>query len=486
MGATGKPVIWTAEETAAVLGAVAHTPWSATGVCIDSRSVEIGDLFVAISGPNHDAHDYVVDALSKGAVGAIVHADPTNLTDDKVVADRMIRVANTLDALMALAGYARKRSSAKIIAVTGSVGKTGTKEMLKLVLSDQGRTAANIGNLNNHWGLPLSLARMPRDTEFGIFEMGMNHAGEIRPLSLLATPDVCVITNVEQVHSAFFDSVEQIAEAKAEIFAGLKPEGTAILNVDSPMHEKLSAVAGANDTHSITTFGEHADADYRLISATSENARMQVAAAVSGVPLAFEIGIPGRHWALNAMCVLAAVSAVGADVGQAARKLADMHGVKGRGAWHSVEIDGGAFVVIDESYNASPVSMAAAIEVLGGVAVSQSARRIAVLGDMLELGDTSEIRHRDLIEPLIEHDIDLVFTAGQYMAGLWDGLPVNKRGGHAVTAGKLLPLVISKIRPGDIITVKGSAGSKTGVIVEGLLDMGMSDDRHESKIVNGN
>ena len=486
MNNDSKPVIWTSADITNVLGVAAVAPWAATGVSIDSRSVESGDLFVAIVGPVFDGHDFVEAALQNGAVGAIVHGDPGQLTDDAVIAAKMIQVTETLQALEILAAHARERSAAKIVAVTGSVGKTGSKEILNLLLSDQGRTTVSEGNLNNHWGLPLSLSRMPENAEFGIFEMGMNHVGEIRPLSLIAKPDVSLITTVEQVHSEFFTSVEQIAESKAEIFAGLKSGGTAVLNIDNPMFDHLNKAARKSPNISIKTFGYHANADFRLLSVTQGNTSSQVEARIDGKPVAFEIGIPGRHWAMNAMGVLACVAAVGADVEQATTKLKDMHGLKGRGELHSIEIDGGNFVLIDESYNASPVSMVAAFHVLGQMSVTGAGRRIAVLGDMLELGEDAEKLHSDLIDPLKENRIDLVFTAGQYMADLWDALPAHMRGGHAMTSRKLSPLLTAAIRPGDIVSVKGSLGSKMGAVVSDLMDMGHRGAHIEPKTVNGN
>ncbi len=486
MNAKKKPVIWTAQEVADALGLAMKTSWSATGVSIDSRSVAVGDLFIAITGPAHDGHRFVVEALEKGAVGAIIHCDPGQLTEDSGLADRMIEVADTLVGMQQLAAHARERSAARIIAVTGSVGKTGSKEILKLLLSDQGRTAATEGNLNNHWGLPLSLARMPKDTEFGIFEMGMNHVGEIRPLSLIASPDVSLITTVEMVHSEFFDSVEQIAESKAEIFAGFKSDSVAVLNIDNPMFDILKTIAGRSGAQTVRTFGCHQDADFRLILAESGNTHCRVQANIHARPVSFEIGMPGKHWALNAMGVLACIEAVGANVEQAIARLKDMHGLKGRGEFHEVKIDGGRFVLVDESYNASPISMTAAIETLGQMSVSGKGRRIVVLGDMLELGDEAEKCHGNLINPLLKSGIDLVFTAGQYMARLWDALPADMRGGHAMTSQNLSPLVTSAVRPDDIVMVKGSLGSKTGMIVDDLLEAGHRNGRVESKIVNGN
>jgi len=470
-----KPVIWTAREVASALGAATSNDWSATGVSIDSRTVVPGDLFVAIVGPLHDAHDFVLDALKNGAVGAVVHCDPEQLAPDRSITERLIRVPDTLMALETLAEQARQRSDARIIAVTGSVGKTGTKEILKLVLSEQGATIATQGNLNNQWGLPLSLARMPRETEFGIFEMGMNRAGEIAPLSKIARPDVALITTVEMVHSEFFESIGQIADSKAEIFTGLTADGVAVLNADNAMYPQLRTDVEQKRKKVVKTFGYHQDADFRLLSATSENNFCRADARINGHPVSFKIGIAGRHWALNALGALACVEAIGADVTRALRKLTEMRGLKGRGERHVLQVPGGAYILIDESYNASPVSMRAALEVLGQMSMRGDGRRIAVLGDMLELGTRTEQCHADLLTPLTENNTDLVFTTGQYMGRLWNLLPAKMRGGHAMTADKLLPLLLDAVRPGDVVSIKGSLGSNTGRIVSKLLELHGAD-----------
>lgn len=477
--------LWTDTEVAEALGVSSGASWSATDVSIDSRKIKAGDLFIAIVGPVHDGHDHVVSALKNGAVGAIVHHDPRELTADETFCARMIRVENTMQAMQRLASFARARSAAEIIAVTGSVGKTGTKEILRLMLQDQGRTTATEGNLNNHWGLPLSLMRMPEDTEYGIFEMGMSRPGEITPLSKNAEPDVAIITAVEHVHSEFFESIEDIADAKAEIFTGLQAGGAAVLNMDSPMFDHLVGAVKNTGNLNIRTFGAHPDADYRLISISHLAFGSRVEAVLAGKSIEFEIGVPGRHWVINALGALAAVGAVGGDITHAAAKLKDMHGLTGRGERHCVKINGGEFTLIDESYNASPVSMAAAFEVLGIAPVDKGGRRIAVIGDMLELGRNSTELHAALAAKLKENGIDLVFSAGQYMAHLWEALPSRMRGGHAMTTAKLSPLVTSAVRPGDVISVKGSLGSRTGVIVSDLLALGNHSEAYEPKVVNG-
>jgi len=477
--------LWTDIEITEALGISCGSSWSATGVSIDSRTIEPGDLFIAIVGPLHDGHDHAVAALENGAAAAIVHRDPADLTLDNELYAKMVWVSDTMTALQRLASFARARGGAEIIAVTGSVGKTGTKEMLRLMLQEQGRTAATEGNLNNHWGLPLSLMRMPQDTEFGIFEIGMSSPGEIVPLTKIAEPDVAMVTAVEHVHSEFFDSIEDIADAKAEIFSGLQAGGAAVLNIDSPMFERLAQEVRNTGNSNIRTFGEHPDADYRLIELTRIDFGSQVTASLDGKAVEFEMGVPGRHWVINALGALAAIDAVGGDTLRAANRLKDMHGLKGRGERHDITIDSGAFVLIDESYNASPVSMAAAFEVLGSSPVHNSGRRIAVIGDMLELGEKSEDRHTELASKLKENGIDLVFSAGQYMAHLWEALPTTMRGGHAMTTAKLSPLVTAAVRPGDVVSVKGSLGSRTGLIVSDLLALGDISQEHEPIVVNG-
>lgn len=454
--------LWTSDAAQAATGGRAHGAWQATGVSIDSRSVVAGDLFIAIKGPTFDGHLYVADALAKGAAAAVVTEIPEGLD----AAAPLLLVDDALTALRGLARAARARSGAKVIAVTGSVGKTGTKEMLRRVLAAQGQTHATEGNLNNHWGLPLTLARMPEDTQFAVLEMGMNHPGELTPLSLLAQPDVAIVTAIEAVHSEHFDGIADIAEAKAEIFAGLVGGGVAIINRDTPYFDSLAAAAG--DTR-ILGFGDSEQADVRLLSWEDASPGSAARIDLDGQALSYQLGVSGRHWAVNSLAVLAAVAVVGADPVAAANALQDMHAPKGRGAHHTVERDGGAFQLIDESYNASPVSMRAAFAVL---AASKASRRVAVLGDMLELGEESLDLHVGLAAPIAEANIDVVYTCGANMHQLNDALEQTRRGGHAATSDTLAPLVTSAVRAGDVVMVKGSAGSRTGVIVDALLALG--------------
>lgn len=474
-------VLWTAAEAAAATGGRTDGEWTATGVSIDSRTIGAGELFVAIKGPTFDGHAFVAEAFGRGAAAAVVTGRPTEVSEEA----SLLVVDDTLEALRQLGGAARNRTRARIIAVTGSVGKTGTKEALRTVLGRQYAVFATAGNLNNHWGLPLSLARLPRDAEIGIFEMGMNHPGEIAPLSRLARPHVAMVTTVEPVHKAFFDSVEAICDAKAEIFDGIETEGVAVLNRDNRFFGRLAAAAEAAGVSRIVSFGADADADVRLTEATIEADGSRLKVMVGGETLRLRVGVPGRHWVVNSLGVLAAVWAAGGDVKNAAASLAVVELPKGRGLRHRVAVEGGTFEVIDESYNASPVSMRAALEVLGVARPGAGGRRIAVLGDMLELGADAGDLHAGLAVPLRRNGIDAVFTAGPHMARLWDVLPSAMRGGHADDAETLSRLVVAAVGPGDVVMVKGSAGSRTDLIVQALLGLGTAGDAPGRRTVNG-
>jgi UDP-N-acetylmuramoyl-tripeptide--D-alanyl-D-alanine ligase len=461
-------VLWTSIDAMIATKGQPTRDWAATGISIDSRSVKPGDLFVAIRGPNFDGHAFVADALAKGAAAAVVAKRP-----DGVAADApLLLVADPLEALRDLARAARARAKGRIAAITGSVGKTSTKEALKLVLSAQGTTHASEGSLNNHWGVPLSLARMPQESVYGLFELGMNHAGELTPLSQLVRPHVAVITTIEAVHLEFFDSVDDIAAAKAEIFAGLERNGIAVLNQDNDYFSYLTRQALARGA-TVVGFGSAKGAWARLLSYEPTAAGGRIEAEIAGRPLTFAVGAPGRHWALNSLAVLAAAIHLGADLGLAAAALADMAAPKGRGARHQVALadgseKGGVFTLIDESYNASPAAMRAAFGVLAGSQGAPGGRRIAVLGDMLELGAESAAIHASLA-PDAAAAADLVCTAGRDMAALYDALPRDKRAGHAAKAEDLLPLVRQLVRAGDVVMVKGSHGSRMGLIVDALL-----------------
>jgi len=463
-----QPDLWSAEQAARATkgNLVGGQDWTATGVSIDSRSLEPGDLFVAIVGPNSDGHDYVEKAMSAGAAAALVSQDVQPSGDFA-----LLQVPDTLKALNALGFFARDRSKAKRIAITGSVGKTGTKEMLRTVLSGQAPTHASFASYNNLWGVPLTLARMPADTQYGIFEIGMNHAGEITPLTKLVRPDVAIVTTVAPVHLEFFKDVDDIGRAKAEIFNGLKAGGTAIINGDIDQTGILKEAAELVPHASIVTFGEGPACDVRLLSYEESALGGAVKIDLAGTELSYELSLPGRHVALNSLSVLAAVSASGADVKDAAAAMSDLQAVRGRGTRHEIATSRGDLVVIDESYNANPASMAAAIETLGKQTSGKGGRRIAVLGDMLELGPRANELHAALAENLADAEIDLVFLAGPHMKTLWERLPQDQRGGYGEASSDLQEQILEGVSDGDVIMVKGSLGSRMGPIVDMLLDL---------------
>ncbi|HEX6959555.1 MAG TPA: UDP-N-acetylmuramoylalanyl-D-glutamyl-2,6-diaminopimelate--D-alanyl-D-alanine ligase [Ferrovibrio sp.] len=457
--------LWTSAEAARATQGGSETFWTASGVSIDSRAIGFGDLFVALRGPNFDGHVFVADALAKGAAAAMVDRVPETLPPGA----NLLLVKDTFQALNDLAAAARQRCGAKVIAVTGSVGKTSTKEMLRHVLADQAATHATTGNLNNHWGVPLTLARMPVDSRFAVIEMGMNHAGEIAPLSRLARPQSAIITAVEAVHLENFASIAGIADAKAEIFAGLEPGGVAIVNRDNPHFARIAEAARAAGAATVIGFGEHPEAQARLVKYAPHADCSCVAAEILGHPMTFKIGAPGRHWVLNALAVLAAAQIAGADLAQAGMALARITAPKGRGERHVLSWrDGGDIELIDDSYNASPPSMRAAFAVLAMAKPrAPRGRRIAVLGDMLELGPDAEAAHAGLAQDL--SGVDLVFAAGPLMRALYEALPAQKRGHLAANSTELIQPLRRAIRGGDVLLVKGSHGSRMDRIVEDLL-----------------
>ena len=433
-------------------------------VSFDSRTLEAGALFAAIRGDNLDGHDFVGTAFDAGAVAALVAKD----ADIGPAPGPLIRVPDTLTALGQLGSAARARSSARVIAITGSVGKTGTKEALRLALAPSGETHASQKSYNNHWGVPLTLANFAPSAEYGVFEIGMNHPGEITPLTRLVRPHVAIITTVEPVHLEFFESVEQIAEAKAEIFQGLESGGTAILNADNPHFERLAARAEEAGAERFIPFGSTDDADARLIRMVSEDSGSRVEAEICGKAVSYRIGAPGRHLVMNSLAVLAAVDAVGADLEKAAEALASYAAPVGRGARSRFALDGGAVALIDESYNANPASMRAALAALAEVPRNDLPRRIAVLGDMLELGETSMDLHADLADPVDGAGVDVVFACGPYMRALYYALPESRRGAYAESSDDLTERLLETVQAGDVVMIKGSLGSRMGPLVDAL------------------
>ena len=459
--------LWTSSEAQRATGGKATGPaWQAFGVSIDSRSVGKGDLFVALAGPNHDGHDHVAGALTAGAAAALVHKLPENTAADAP----LLLVEDTLEALRRLGAASRARTDAKIIGVTGSVGKTGTKEMLKLALGEA-TTHASVGSFNNHWGVPLSLARMPAGSGHAVLELGMNHAGEIALLTALVRPDIAIVTTVEAVHLEFFASTREIAEAKAEIFTGVVAGGTAILPRDNPYYGLLRERAEQAGIRNFASFGTHIEAEARLLDFAVVKNQTLVFALVKDKPISYAIGVPGRPWAMNSLAVLLAADAAGVPVAEAAAALAGMRPPKGRGERKTLGWGEGSVTVIDESYNASPVSVRAALATLGSIEPEKGGRRIAVLGDMLELGEQGPALHRGLAEQINQFGIDLVFTAGPLMGSLFDALHGEKKGAHASDSAQLAPMVAARLNAGDVVMVKGSAGSRMGRVVSHLDEL---------------
>ena len=459
--------LWTlADLVAAVKGRVVGPVGERVdGVSIDSRTIAQDDAFFAVKGDSRDGHEFVAGALAAGAALAVVAEDKLAELDPD---GRYVVVDDVFEALRRLARAARARSHARIAAVTGSVGKTSTKEALRLTLTGQGKVHASVASYNNHWGVPLTLARMPADADFGIFEIGMNHAGEITPLTNMVRPHVAIVTTVAPVHLEFFGSVEGIALAKAEIFAGLEPGGAAVINGDIAQVGILAEAARAAGAAEIVRFGEREGLEARL-EAVSLHAECSTARAeILGRPITFKVGAPGRHLVVNALAVLATVQLLGGDVARAALVLAEMSAPKGRGARHTLHFPHGEATLIDESYNANPLSMRAAIAVLAQAAVGFRGRRIAVLGDMLELGDKGPELHAELAGPLMAAGIDRIYLAGPLMHELWLELPCERQGAWAATAKELEHTLVNTIQPGDVLMVKGSFGSRMGPLVEAL------------------
>ena len=461
--------LWTVEAMAASMHAARSGPLprSISGISIDSRTIAPGEAFFAIKGENRDGHDFVDAARERGAGLAVVAAHQRN----RFSADApFLVVSDMLEGLRELARAARARSQAKVIAVTGSVGKTSTKEALHVALGEQGEAHASVASYNNHWGVPLSLARCPRTARFAVFELGMNHAGEIEPLARLARPHVAIVSAVEPVHLEFFPSLEAIADAKAEIFVGLEPAGAVVINRDSAQFSRLKQNAQRAGVERIVSFGEHADADAHLSACAFHSDSSDVEARIFRTQLRYRLGAPGRHLVLNSLAVLAAIALVGADVARAAGALAQLRPTRGRGARVALDMPGGSILLIDESYNANPASMRAALALLGQAEINGSmpGRRIAVLGDMLELGPGGRELHRRLADAVVANRIDLVFCCGPLMRGLWEALPSDRRGRYAESSAELQAHVLAAARPGDIVMVKGSLGSRMAVIVKAL------------------
>jgi UDP-N-acetylmuramoyl-tripeptide--D-alanyl-D-alanine ligase len=458
--------LWAQEELTEALGAPPSAPLAAPirGVSIDTRTLQPGDLFFAIRGEASDGHDYVARAFVAGAGAAVVaHARQAELAAHGPV----FAVDDALRAMERLGVASRARTAARVVAVTGSVGKTSAKEMLRVALAGQGATHASAASYNNHWGVPLTLARMPAASAFGVFEIGMNHAGEITPLVAMARPHVALITTIAPVHLEHLGSIEAIAEAKAEIFTGVEPGGAIVLNRDAPQFALLERRARETGRR-VATFGAGANADARLLHCEPDRVGVRVRAAMLGREISFSLGAPGLHMAQNALGVLLAVDALGADVARAAAALAEFSAPKGRGERQTLYCGSDPFTLIDESYNANPASMRAALTLLGATEPGPGGRRVAVLGDMLELGERGADLHKGLLADLAGAKVDLLFCAGPLMRGLFEASPQAIRGRWAERSADVKPFLFEALRGGDVVMVKGSNGSAMGPIVTAL------------------
>jgi UDP-N-acetylmuramoyl-tripeptide--D-alanyl-D-alanine ligase len=450
--------LWTSADAEAATLGHASRAFAVTGLSIDTRTLNPGDMFVALQGEARDGHDFVAAALKAKAGAALVTHRPDGVAENAP----LLTVGHTLRGLEDLARVARARSHAKILGVTGSVGKTTTKEMLRLSCSALGLTHASAASYNNHWGVPLSLAAMPVDTEYGVFEVGMNHFGELRNLVGFVRPHVALVTTIAPAHLEFFGNCEAIADAKSEIFEAILPGGTALIPSDSPYAERLRARAQQSHVSRILSFGEKTGSDARLLSWSDSDEGVRIRADILGRIVEAQLGAQGGHIARNATGALATIAAADGDVLNAAAALRRFAPLEGRGA----RFDAAGIDVIDESYNANPASMAAALAVLGSA--TAKGRRIAVLGDMLEMGSDAPAHHAALAKPLEDARADLVFLCGANMRALWDALPASRRGAYADTSADLAPKVTAALNPGDVVLVKGSKGSKLPVVIDAL------------------
>ena len=470
--------LWTSADAAAATGGTSPTKWQANGVSIDTRTIQKGDLFVALKA-DRDGHDFVAMALDKGAAAALVTHRPEGVADDAP----LLVVPDVLKALEALGQAGRARTKARVLAITGSVGKTSAKEMARTVLARQGRTHAAEASYNNHWGVPLTLARMPADTEFAVIEIGMSNPGEIAPLSRMAAPHVVMITTVGAAHLEAFDNLTGIALEKASIVDGLVAGGTAVLNADIETSATLQNYASKREAK-IALFGQMAP-DWKLVHVALSNGTTLVQAETPSGPLMFKLTTAGRHFAMNGLGLLACVATLGADPVRAALDLALWAPPAGRGTLETVVIDpateGEHLSLLDDAFNANPTSLTAALEVLASytprdnVGRTIKGRRVAILGDMLELGPDEAAMHAAMAGDPSMPAVHLVHCAGPRMRHLYDALPEGQRGVWAQTAAELSVRVSRLVDAGDVVLVKGSKGSKISLVVDAIRKLGHPD-----------
>ncbi|WP_370228155.1 UDP-N-acetylmuramoyl-tripeptide--D-alanyl-D-alanine ligase [Cognatishimia sp.] len=467
--------LWTSAEAAAATGGKTVGAWVVDGVSIDTRTIEQGDLFVALKAAR-DGHEFVAQALEKGAGAALVSHVPEGLPADAP----LLIVEDVLTGLEDLGRAARARMTGKVVAVTGSVGKTSTKEMLRTVLGGQGRVHASVASYNNHWGVPLTLARMPKDTEFAVIEIGMNHPGEIAPLAALASPHVAVVTTVAPAHLEAFENVAGIAREKGSIFSGLAPQGTAIFNADLDVTPILSDIA-ADFADTSVGFGETEDAQFRLTEVRVTDRATVGHGTAHGKALLYKVGVPGRHYAMNGLAVLAVADVLGLDTAIAISDLGLWEPGAGRGLRDILRIDPAdnrrTIELIDDAYNANPASVRASLEVLSvaelsGEGAAETARRIAYLGDMKELGPREKELHREIADLAAVEKIDRIHCIGPLMKELYDALPIDKRGRWTETSEEMAKGVTRDLHAGDIVAAKGSLSMGVARVVDAIRKLG--------------
>ncbi len=460
-----KPILWTRDHVIdATQGRASGMNFAATGVSIDTRTLEAGDIFIALSGPNHDGHDFVAEAFAKGAAAAIVMARP----DDIQKENSIIVVTDTTTSLENMGRYARARISAKIIGITGSVGKSSTKEMLYAVMSEQFKTHATLGNLNNHYGVPLTLARMPEDTEIAIIEMGMSAPNEISVLSQMCRPHIAIITAIAPAHIGAFQNIQDIAKEKSSIIVGLSKNGVLIINRDCKHYMQIIQHASKASFGRTLSFGTYQQADIRLLQYSLHENHSMVIIHIGGQDIIYKLGTQGLHQIYNSLAVLTATHTCGANIFKALNRLATVNLLEGRGEKIQLKTAFGGITVINDTYNANPTSMRTALFMLKNISGQRS---IAILGDMLELGHHSEKLHQELAHDLIKQNIDCVHTCGEAMKTLYHSLPKEIRGEHAENSAYLAPLIVESFKDGDAILIKGSAKTNMRLIMQKIMSL---------------
>lgn len=455
--------LWTSDEVrAAVAPTAISAAFEADGITFDSRAVGRGDIFVALSGESTDGHGFVTEAFARGAAAALVSREVPGATGP------LVRVADTQKALVDLGRFARRRSQARIASVTGSVGKTSTKDALRAMLSATAPTSASAASYNNHVGVPISLARLPREAVYGVFEIGMNHPGEIEPLARQVEAHVGIVTNVGPVHIGHMGSEEAIADEKACLFAGMAEGAVAVLNRDSRHFQRLAAKARAFGVGRIVGFGRGEAADARLLSCNLQDTGSDVVALIHGRRIEYRLGAAGEHWVLNSIGALAVAEALGADLDRSASVLGGVTASPGRGARKRLAFQGGTIELLDESYNANPVSVGAMLAVLSRTAPAPGGRRMLALGDMRELGEEADALHAGLAEAVARSGATQVFLCGPHMRALWERLAPSQRGSHEADSTALASAFVAALRPGDVVAVKGSLGTKMKIVVDAI------------------